>query len=45
MITLPPGFDFAQLISDFYYLAGPFVGIAFLIGTGILIINILRSES
>lgn len=45
MITLPVGFDIAQLVSDFFEVAAPFVGVGFLVCVGLLIINILRSES
>jgi hypothetical protein len=41
MIQLPPGFDVAALLSDFFFAAGPFVTIAFLIGCGFLIIRML----
>jgi len=42
MMSLPPGFDYAQLFADFYAVALPFVSIAFLIGTGFLVIKLLR---
>lgn len=43
MIQLPPGFDTAALLSDFFFAAGPFVSIGFLIGCGFLIVKILSS--
>lgn len=43
MITLPAGFDIAQLASDFFNLAAPFAGVAVLVAVGGLIINLLRS--
>ena len=43
MINLPEGFDAAQLFADFFSLAAPFVGIAFLIACGFLIANYLNS--
>jgi len=43
MITLPEGFDAAQLFADLFTLAAPFVGIAFLIACGFLITNYLKS--
>ena len=42
MITLPAGFDAAQLIADFFSLAAPFIGVAFLIACGFLILNMLK---
>lgn len=41
MITLPAGFDVGLLISDFFALAAPFIGISLLIGFGFLIIKIM----
>ena len=28
MISLPPGFDYTQLMHDFFMFASPFIGIA-----------------
>lgn len=39
MISLPAGFDPALLMNEFFALAAPFVGVAFLIACGVLIIN------
>ena len=44
MIALPEGFDVAALFSDFFSLAAPFVGIAFIVCTGFLIVNILTRQ-
>lgn len=41
MITLPEGFDAATLISEFFAFATPFVGAAFIIGVGFLILRLL----
>ncbi|MGD9950065.1 MAG: hypothetical protein AB7U29_19405 [Desulfobulbus sp.] len=43
MIQLPEGFDAAALFTELFQLAAPFVGIAFLIGCGYLIQNMLRN--
>ena len=43
MIQLPPGFDVAALLGEFFTLAGPFVSLALLIGCGFLLIRILTS--
>lgn len=42
MITLPDGFDPSLLIGDFFTLAAPFVGVAFLIACGFLIVNYFK---
>jgi hypothetical protein len=42
MITLPDGFDPSVLISDFFTLTAPFLGVAFLITCGFLILNFLK---
>jgi len=42
MMGLPPGFDYVQLFTDFYTVAEPFAAIAFLIGTGFLVIKLLK---
>ena len=42
MISLPSDFDTALLFGDFISLAVPFVSIAFLIATGLLIIRLLK---
>ncbi len=43
MITLPEDFDAAQLFTDLFALAAPFVAVAFLIACGLLIANILKT--
>jgi len=42
MMILPEGFDVALLISDFTAVATPFVGLALLLSTGVLIMRILK---
>ncbi|MCB2216110.1 hypothetical protein [Desulfofustis glycolicus] len=43
MITMPQDFDTAQLITDLFALAAPFVAIAFIVACGFLIANILKT--
>ncbi len=43
MITIPAGFDVSQLLNDFFSLAGPFVGISFLVACGFLINNYFKT--
>jgi hypothetical protein len=43
MIKLPDGFDAAALFEEFFNLAAPFAGIAFLIGCAFLVNNILKN--
>ena len=45
MIQLPSGFSASTLFSELFQLAAPFVGIAFLIGCGVLITRILKRAS
>ena len=42
MIALPPGFDVVLLFSDFFTAAVPFAGLMFLIGSGYLVIKLLK---
>lgn len=42
MIDLPPGFDPAALLSDFYALSAPFVGIATIIVAAVLLKRAMR---
>jgi len=42
MMTLPSGFDVSLLVSDFAAVATPFVGLALLLSTGMLIMRILK---
>ncbi|MDH4317707.1 MAG: hypothetical protein OEV64_04910 [Desulfobulbaceae bacterium] len=44
MITLPDGFDATTLMNDFFSIAAPFVGIAVVIATAVLILNILNNQ-
>ena len=41
-MTLPAGFNVALLVSDFTAVATPFVGLALLLSTGVLILRILK---
>ncbi|MGL1932718.1 MAG: hypothetical protein OCC45_13315 [Desulfotalea sp.] len=41
MIQLPASFDVALFVSELVSIAVPFVGIGFLIASGILILNLL----
>ena len=43
MIQLPEGFNASSLYFDFFGLAAPFAGIAFMIACGFLISNILKN--
>lgn len=42
MITLPETFSVATLVGDFFDIAAPFVGVAFLVAGGFLIIRSLQ---
>ena len=42
MMQLPEGFDVATLVTDFFSMAAPFVGVFFLVGSGFLIIRLLK---
>ena len=42
MIALPPDFDVALFFTDFFTAALPFASLAFLIGTGFLVIKLLK---
>lgn len=42
MMQLPAGFDVAVLVNDFVSCALPFVGVAVIVGSGFLILKILR---
>ena len=43
MITLPDGFDVTALMNDFFAFAAPFVGVAVVIATGVLVLNLLTN--
>ena len=43
MIQLPEGFNASSLYADFFGLAAPFAGIAFIIACGFLIANMLKN--
>lgn len=43
MIQLPEGFNATSLYADFFGLAAPFAGIAFIIACGFLIANMLKN--
>lgn len=42
MMQLPEGFDVSALVSDFFSVASPFVGVVFLVSVAFLIIRIFR---
>jgi hypothetical protein len=42
MITLPAGFDVTLLVSDFFGLALPFVGVAMLLAAGALLLRLCK---
>lgn len=42
MITFPETLNIAVLVADFFRVAVPFVGVAFLISGGLLITNIIK---
>ncbi len=44
MINLPEGFDGVALVADLFGTAAPFVGIAFIIGCGMMIVNLLKDH-
>lgn len=43
IIQLPSGFDVAVLVTEFCVYSLPFVGLGFVIGGALLIINTLRN--
>ena len=45
MIGLPEGFNAGNLFGELFQLAAPFVGIAFIIGCGVLITRIIKRAS
>jgi hypothetical protein len=44
MILLPPGFDVAQLLVDFFNAAGPFVSLAAVFGLGFFAVRLLTGR-
>lgn len=42
MITFPETLNITVLVADFFRIATPFIGVAFLISGGLLIVNIIK---